>query len=559
MRFLSFFLLALVSDFSSNAHAASSAPLLPRLSIADATISEGNSGFRDLEFVATIPQAVNFEVTAKAETIDMTAQAGSDYTASTGNRVVIPAGKTSGLLKIRVSTDGIEERDEQFRIRMFDATGATLLDGDALGNIKDDDYAGEITVADTSMSEGTSGQKLVKSTVRLSQAPLHPIEVRFETKDGTAKTPADYLQTKGALLFQPGRLALDALIPIIGDPFIETDKTLSVDLLVTGLRVAKSRGIVTIVSDDRPGVPKSGGPGRIIYVVGSRGVGPIYEANADGSHPKRLSPANARDGSPRLSPRLSPDGKRIVFTSSAEPSPNIYSMNADGTDRKRLTNNFSDRSPSFSPDGKRIVWSASVASQGASGSSTRDQIWVMNADGSNQKALTSSAGGKYWPSFSPDGQKIIFIGRGDGSRISWMNLDGTGLTSIDQEISNAGSNYLSPDGAQIVFISKRDGGERVWLVGANGSNPICLTTPENSDFSAAFSSCFSPSGGQIAFTGIRSHNAQIYVMNRDGSQQFAVTRVGGNDQPSWAPGSVSAPPAASQRPAAGARPSGGAS
>jgi hypothetical protein len=123
----------------------------------------------------------------------------------------------------------------------------------------------------------------------------------------------------------------------------------------------------------------------------------IYVMNSDGSNQTRLTNNSAWDGNPSFSP----DGTKIAFDSTRDGNWEIYVMNSDGSNQTRLTNNTeSDYAPSFSPDGTKIVFS-----------STRDgnyEIYVMNSDGSNQTRLTNNSAWDYAPSYSPDGSKIAF-------------------------------------------------------------------------------------------------------------------------------------------------------
>jgi Tol biopolymer transport system component len=108
-------------------------------------------------------------------------------------------------------------------------------------------------------------------------------------------------------------------------------------------------------------------------------------------------------------PSWSPDGTRIVFQSRIGTNSEIYMMDADGSNQIRLTNDpADDEMPSWSPDGKRIIFS-----------SNRDgnrEIYVMNADGSNQIRLTNNPANDWEPSWSPDGKRIAFESSRGGNR-----------------------------------------------------------------------------------------------------------------------------------------------
>jgi Tol biopolymer transport system component len=133
----------------------------------------------------------------------------------------------------------------------------------------------------------------------------------------------------------------------------------------------------------------------------------------------------------------SPDGQRIAFTSHSifdnplnSVTTEIYVINPDGTGLTRLTfNDYEERAPSWSPDGSRIVFMASVGTHpGTPGQ--KFEICVMNADGTNFVQLTDNGVFDGTPTFSPDGQKIVFH-RGPAPQQMWMmNADGTGQMQL---------------------------------------------------------------------------------------------------------------------------------
>ena len=145
----------------------------------------------------------------------------------------------------------------------------------------------------------------------------------------------------------------------------------------------------------------------------------------------------ARPGDERY-PSFSPDGTRIAFKGSAdlvEPSGDeeIYTMNADGADVVQLTSNGDfDSAPAWSPDGTKIAFERAPAGTFSAGQEPEEKdIYVMNADGTDVRRLTDSPGKDEGPTWSPDGTKIAFSSDRDGQQELYvMNADGTGARRL---------------------------------------------------------------------------------------------------------------------------------
>src|SRR4051812_429703 len=169
----------------------------------------------------------------------------------------------------------------------------------------------------------------------------------------------------------------------------------------------------------------------------------IYTAKPDGSGLARLT----NYGVYTAEGTLSPDARTIVFTSLKDGDLDIYTMNVDGTNVRRLTNAPGyDGGPFFSPDGTQIVYRAWHPSDSALTNyqdllrqrlvrPNRMEIWVMNADGSNQHQITNLGGANFAPYFTPDGRRILFSSNYKNPRsrnfdLYLVNLDGTALEQV---------------------------------------------------------------------------------------------------------------------------------
>lgn len=217
---------------------------------------------------------------------------------------------------------------------------------------------------------------------------------------------------------------------------------------------------------------------------------------------------------------------RIVFQSNRDGNWEIYVMDADGRNQKRLTNEpATDERPSWSPDGTKIAFGSQR------GGNT--DIYVMNANGGGLKRLTTDPGDDYAPQWSPDGTKITFRSSRDGNKeVYVMNADGSGQTNISNNRADDHGPIWSPDGTRIAFSSDRAGNNDIYLMNPDGSNVVQLTTDPEDDRAGAFS----PDGTQIAFRSSRDGNIEIYVMNADGSNQTNLTNDPAADRgPTWSP------------------------
>lgn len=226
-------------------------------------------------------------------------------------------------------------------------------------------------------------------------------------------------------------------------------------------------------------------------------------------------------------PKLSPDGSKVVFVGYDIGNSDIYVINSDGTGLQQLTTDpHSNLGPAFSGDGSKIVFQ-----------SYRDgnsEIYVMDADGGNQTRLTENTDYDGWPAFSPDSSKIAFCSSRDGyyeTHIYVMNSDGSEPTRLTTQISqlNASPNF-SPDGSKIIFISYYGPeygdpvGSDVSIMDSNGSSPTRLT------YTGVADGCpvFSHDGLRIAFGCRVIGNGDIFIVHVDGSNLTDIT-----SNPAW--------------------------
>lgn len=221
---------------------------------------------------------------------------------------------------------------------------------------------------------------------------------------------------------------------------------------------------------------------------------------------------------------------RIAFVQDGE----IFTMNPDGSDVKQLTHLGPDNSaswPAWSADGKQIVFNEFPPPDGIA------QLWVMNADGSNQHLLFAEADfGENRPSFSPDGSKIVFarcdlnIGDQDTCAIYTIGVSGGNLQAVTgfHEDTTARSPMYSPDGGTIAFILSNDTVAGylgvTYLIDSDGANMRRITQPEP----CLIRPDWSPDGTKITIFAhfCNPQNETIAVMNPDGTGLRYLTHNG---------------------------------
>lgn len=157
-----------------------------------------------------------------------------------------------------------------------------------------------------------------------------------------------------------------------------------------------------------------------------------------------------------FNPDWSPDGTRVVFESGRDGQLSIYSIGVDGSDLVRLTDpEYNDEGPVWSPDGTKIAF-FSNRREGREGQPVSLQVYVMNADGSDQRRLTNEGSAlDYHVSWSPDGTRLVFQSRPELNpgvhSLYVVNLDGTGRTRVTDGQYDDTSPQWSPDGRRILF------------------------------------------------------------------------------------------------------------
>ena len=192
----------------------------------------------------------------------------------------------------------------------------------------------------------------------------------------------------------------------------------------------------------------------------------IFSAKTDGTDLKRLTTTDGYDAEGTISP----DGKKIVFTSARDGDLEIYDMNLDGTQQRRLTNELGY------DGGAWIVWRASRPKTPEEVTQYRNlfaknlvmptklEIMVMRADGSDKRQLTHNGAANFAPYFHPNGRQIIFASnlnnpnpRSPNFDLYLINRDGTGLQQVTFDEGFDGFPMFTQDGKKLIWASNRHG------------------------------------------------------------------------------------------------------
>lgn len=224
--------------------------------------------------------------------------------------------------------------------------------------------------------------------------------------------------------------------------------------------------------DCPPDPPRTGG-----YFWAISGTYDIYSARPDGSDLQRLTDTRGYDAEGTISP----DGKKILFTSVRDGDLDLYVMNADGSDPRRLTSTLGyDGGGFFSPDGSMICYRASRPQGEEEARAYREllarelvkpsalEIFVMNADGSNVRQITRNGAANFCPFFHPSGKKILYASNqsdptarsSDPFDLYMVALDGSGEERITYHSTFDAFPMFSPDGKKLVWASNRYSAQR---------------------------------------------------------------------------------------------------
>jgi Tol biopolymer transport system component len=280
-----------------------------------------------------------------------------------------------------------------------------------------------------------------------------------------------------------------------------------------------------IVQLPTPGRPPSPFGEKIAFVSDRNGQPQVYVINSDGSDLLELT--EEENGAKVLGWTRA---GWLAFVMWPEGQPVVYVMNAEGQERTPLSGLPGDGlSYAWTVDGRYVAISRSM--------SGNLDLFVMGYDGSQGGITAPSPGREDHPSWSPDGNRLVFVSDRDQREgdLYIVNRDGTGLTRLTDDALSEADPAWSPDGDHIAFVATTDPrGHRgnIFVIGVDGSDRQQLTDEPTDKQQPVWS----PDGSRIAFQAFVNDSWGLYVLNVDDRTVTLLTSSEGEDtEPRWSP------------------------
>jgi TolB protein len=216
----------------------------------------------------------------------------------------------------------------------------------------------------------------------------------------------------------------------------------------------------------------------------------------------------------------------IAFVKKSGDTADLFTINFDGSDLRRITNYGSlALSPRWSPDGRRLAFTCYKDGN--------PDIYLRDLRAGNTEKIVSYAGVNLPGSWSRDSSRLLVTLSRDGNQeIYDMTVASRLLQRLTRDFSIDVSPVRSPDDKRIAFVSNRHGSPQIYVMDADGGNVRRLTIDGNYNTSPAWS----PKGKKIAYEGSVNGRFQIFVINDEGGTPQQLTFGGGDhESPTWSP------------------------
>jgi TolB protein len=265
---------------------------------------------------------------------------------------------------------------------------------------------------------------------------------------------------------------------------------------------------------------------RIVFVSSRSGTKEIWVMNWDGTGEHALT----HYGTISSFPSVSPDGTRVAFTSWLQEAPRIMMFSLETGRQLSFYNQRASMNCclSFSPDGKKVIFSSTAAGGPA-------QLYTANLDGSGLRRLTSSSAIDTEPKINPKtGTDVVFVsGRGGGNPQVYLMSQSGEAERLTDGTGDAVNPSWSPDGTKIAFAWTRGyepGNFNIFILDVASRQLVQLTNNEGRNENPTWA----PDGTHLVYSNKRGNSIQLWTMLADGTQKKQLTTKGNNEKPVWA-------------------------
>jgi TolB protein len=257
----------------------------------------------------------------------------------------------------------------------------------------------------------------------------------------------------------------------------------------------------------------------IAFVSDRDGSKDIYAMDFDGRNVRRLTSVRSL----AINPAAGRSGK-IVYTSYARLYPQVWVMGSDGTGKREVSTGIElNASPSFSPDETQIAFAGSARGN--------TDIYVVGAGGGGLRRLTTTRAIEASPAWSPTGRQILYTSDQAGTpQIYVVDPEGSGARRVTFAGNWNDEAAWAPDGARIAFACRNEGDFNICLMDFATGQTVQLTSEGSNGHPT-----WSPDGQKIVYSSRRGGRTNIYSMDINGQNKRQLTDSGNNLQPAWLP------------------------